>query len=261
MRRIALTLTLGYWATAILLATLTPRPDWIDLRWPVAIYFFAVPVTILLWMIAIGVRFLRPALSRSRFTLIGVALPVVYAALAWGGGHWLSERHAQRLEEQLRAAALTAFDDEPLLDAKGPLGIRLRYRVLYPLGLDLDESHGAFAQLITIPSHGALVMIRRAVSPPVSGHFKPGTYEITEDFVPAFLPSSLSGSLDRTATSHCFRWSPNAGRTEILSAEAASPAVAIYLAHIPIQRSTIRAYRMGDFYATALQEGAVDCPA
>lgn len=261
MRRIALILTLGYWATAILLATLTPRPDWIDLRWPVAIYFFAVPLTILLWMIAIGVRFLRPALSRSRFALIGLALPAVYAAFAWGAGHWLSERHAQRLEAQLNAAALAAFDDEPLVDAKGPVGVRLRYRVLYPLGLDLDESHAAFAQLITIPSRGAFVMIRRTVSPPGSGHLNPGTYELTEDFVPAFLPSSLSGSLERTATGRCFRWSPRVGRSEILAAQAETPAVAIYLAHIPIQRSTIHAYRMGDFYATALQEGAVDCPA
>jgi hypothetical protein len=259
--RPTLLLTLCYWATAILLATLTPRPDWIDLRWPIAIYLFAVPVTILLWIVAIGAHFLRPAMSRWNFTLIGVALPVVYAVLAWGAGHWLSEHHAQRLEEQLHAAALTAFDDGPLVDAKGPIGVRLRYRVLYPLGLDLDESHGAFAQLSTTPSHGALVMIRRTVSPPVAGHFKPGTYEFTEDFVPAFLPPAWSGPPDRTATSHCFRWSANTSRDEILSAAAESPAVAIYLAHIPIQRSTIHAYQLGDFYATAVEEGAVDCPA
>jgi len=146
-RQIALILTVCYWITAVLVATLTPRSDWIDLRWPIAIYLFAIPTTILLWMVVVGLHFFRPALPRPRFTLIGIALPVVYVAVAVGGGRWLAVEREQRLEQQLRTAAIATFDDEPLAGASGPIGVRLRYRVVYPQGLDLDEDHGAFAHI------------------------------------------------------------------------------------------------------------------
>lgn len=259
-RQIALLLTVSYWITAVLAATFTPRSDWIDLRWPIAIYLFAIPTTILLWMVVIGVHFFRPALPRSRFTLIGIALPAVYVAVAVGGGRWLAEEHEQRLEEQLRTAVLATFDDEPLAGAKGPIGVRLRYRVLYPQGLDLDEHHGAFAQLGTSTSRSTFLMIRRAVAPRVSGRFRPGTYEITEDFVPAFLPPSLLYATSEPAASdHCFRWSATMTRQQVLTENAELLAVAVYLSHSAIQRPTTHPYRLADFYATAAQEGAVDC--
>ena len=259
-RRIALILTFCYWIAAALVATFTPRSDWIDLRWPIAVYFFAIPTTILLWMVVIGVHFLRPALPRSRFVLIGVALPLVYVAVAVVGGRWFSAWREQRLEEQLRIASLAAFDDEPLAGAKGPIGVRLRYRVVYPQGLDLDEDHGAFAQLGTSPSRSAFVKMRRAVAPRVSGRFPPGTYEITEDFVPAFLPPSLLYATSEPAASdHCFRWSTNMSRQAVLSENAELLAVAVYLSHSAIQRSTRHPYRLADFYATAAEEGAVNC--
>ena len=259
-RRIALILTCSYWIAAALVATFTPRSDWIDLRWPIAVYLFAIPTTILLWVVVIGVHFFRPGFPRSRFTLIGIALPVVYVAVAVGGSRWLTEGREQRLEEQARIAGLAAFDDEPLAGAKGPIGVRLRYRVVYPQGLDLDEDHGAFAQLGTSPSGSSFVKMRRAVAPRVSGRFPPGTYEITEDFVPAFLPSSLLYATSQPAASdHCFRWSTNMSRQEALSENAELLAVAFYLSHSAIQRSTRHPYRLADFYATAAQEGAVDC--
>src|ERR1700704_2311640 len=126
-------------------------------------------------MVVIGVHFFRPALPRSRFTLIGIALPVVYVAIVVGGGRWLTEGREQRLEEQLRIAGLAAFDDEPLAGVKGPIGVRLRYRVVYPQGLDLDEDHGAFAQFGISASRSAFVKMRRVVAPRVSGRFLPGT--------------------------------------------------------------------------------------
>jgi hypothetical protein len=259
-RQIALILTLSCWVTAALVASFTLRDDWIDLRWPIAIYFFAIPVTILLWMIVIGVHLLKPALSRSRFTLIGIALPVVYVAVVGGGGRWLIELHEQKLEAQLRASVLATFDDEPLVGPKGPIGVRLRYGVVYPRGLDFDEDHGAFAQLRTNPSQSTFVMIRRVVAPHVSGHFRAGTYEITEDFVPAFLPPSLLYAISEPAASdHCFRWLPDPSREDLLTENSEPLVVAIYLAHSPIQRSTQHRYRLGDFYATAVLEGAVDC--
>ena len=46
--QIASILTLSYWVAAALVAALAPRVEWIDLRWPIAIYFFAIPTTIIL---------------------------------------------------------------------------------------------------------------------------------------------------------------------------------------------------------------------
>jgi hypothetical protein len=259
-RRIAFILTCSYWIAAALVATFTSRSDWIDLRWPIAVCLFAIPTTILLWMVVIGVHLLRPALSKSRFVLIGVALPLVYVAVAVVGGRWFSEGREQRLEKQLSTASLAAFDDEPLAGAKGPIGVRLRYRVVYPQGLDLDEDHGAFAQLGTSPSRSAFVKMRRGVAPRVSGRFPAGTYEITEEFVPAFLPPSLLYPTSEAAASdHCFRWSANMSRQEILTENAELLAVAVYLSHSALQRSTRHPYRLADFYATAAQDAAVDC--
>jgi hypothetical protein len=48
-------------------------------------------------------------------------------------------------------------------------------------------------------------------------------------------------------------------RQEILTENAELLAVAVYLSHSAIQRSTRHPYRLADFYATAAQEGAVDC--
>jgi hypothetical protein len=185
---------------------------------------------------------------------------VAYVALAVGGGRWWQEHHTQRLEEQVRAATLAAFYDEPLIIAKGTIGVKLRYRVVYPLGLDLDENHGAFAQLVMIPSRSEFVMIRRVVEPPVSGRFDAGTYEITEEFVPAFLPPSLLyAPSEPAAADHCFRWSSNLSRQEILTGNAEPQPVAIFLSHRAIQRSTTHLYRLSDFYAAAVQAGAVEC--
>jgi hypothetical protein len=259
-RRIGLILTLSYWIAAALVATLTPRGNWIDLRWPIAINFFAIPTTILLWLVLIGVHFLRPTLAPSRFALIGVALPFVYAAIAVTGGRWLSESRAQRLEEQSRIATIAAFDDELLNGAEGPVGVRLRYSVVYPHGLDLDEGHGAFSQLATSSSRDTFVMIRRAVAPRVADRYAPGTYEITEDFVPIFLPPSLLYPMSEPAASdHCFRWPAPLNRQEALGEKAELLAVAIYLSHSAIQQSTRHPYRLSDFYATAAREGGIEC--
>src|SRR6202158_2419363 len=258
--QIALSLTAAYWIVAVVAAMVVPRGGWIDLRWPIAIYFFAIPTTILLLMVAICVHVFKPALSRSRFALIGIALPLVYVALGMGAEPLLREWHTQRLEDQLRVASIAEFDDEPLSGDKGPIGVRLRYSAVYPRGLDVDEGHGAFAQLGTSASRNTFLIWRRLVTPRVSGHFQPVTYEITEDFVPAFLPSATVYEISQpTAANRCFRWSHGFSREQVASGTAEPLAVAIYLSHIPIQRPTKHAYRLADFYAAAAREGAVDC--
>ena len=259
-RQIALGWTAAYWIVAVVAALVAPQGGWMDLRWPIAIYFFAIPTTILLWMVAIGVHVFRPALPRSRFALIGVALPLIYVALAMGAGRLLSEWRGQHLEDQLRVASIADFDDEPLSGDTGPIGVRLRYSAVYPRGLDLDEGHGAFAQLGTSSSSNTFLIWRRLVTPRVSGHFQPGTYEITEDFVPAFLPRATVYAISQpTAADRCFRWSSGISREEAMGGNAEPLAAAIYLSHVPIQRPTKHAYRLTDFYAAAAREGAVDC--
>jgi hypothetical protein len=83
------------------------------------------------------------------------------------------------------------MSDEPLLAAGNPIGVRLRYRVAYPLGLDLDRDHGAFAQVRANHAPDLFTMLHSSVTPRVSHAFPAGTYEIIEDFVPAFLPPTL----------------------------------------------------------------------
>jgi hypothetical protein len=259
-RQIALGLTAAYWIVAVVAVMVAPRGGWIDLRWPIAIYFFAIPTTILLWIVVIGVHVIRPALPPSRFALIGVALPLIYVTLGMGAGRLLGEWRGQHLEDQLRVASIAEFDDEPLSGGSGPIGVRLRYSAVYPRGLDLDESHGAFAQLGTSASRNTFLIWRRAVTPRVSGHFQPGTYEITEDFVPAFLPRATVYAISQpTAADRCFRWSPDMSREQVAGGNPEPLAVAIYLAHIPIPRPTKHVYRLADFYAAAAREGAVDC--
>jgi hypothetical protein len=178
-----------------------------------------------------------------------------------GSGRWLDERRQHRLTEQWGAAALEALSDEPLPTAQGPLGVRLRYRVTYAKGLDLDEGHGAFAQVGLEHLSGVFFTLRRTVTPAVSTFFPAGSYEITEDFLPSFLPPSLVyPPSEPGANDRCFRWNPTVSRQYVLTADAQHLAIVIAMTGgSPLQRSTGRAYRLADFYETATREGGVTC--
>lgn len=259
--RTAIILTLLYWSIAVVFALFTPRDGWIDLRWQIAIFFLAIPTTLLLWLFVLATRFFRSPVPRLPFTLIGIALPFAYVAVALGVGHWYQERAQQRLEAQFAAAALETVGDEPLVTERGAIGVRLRYRVTYPKGLDLDESHGAFAQL-ALGGMPALFFFtsRRTVTPHVSSAFPVGSYEIVEDFLPGFLPPSLLyPKHEPSSHDHCFRWNPALTRNYVLTADAQNLVSVIFISHSPLQKSTGRAYRLADFYATAVKEGGVDC--
>ncbi|HEY4038273.1 MAG TPA: hypothetical protein VGM15_05580 [Burkholderiaceae bacterium] len=151
------------------------------------------------------------------------------------------------------------MSDEPLLTAQGPIGVRLRYRVTYPKGLDLDESHGAFAQVGLAHPFDGFFTLQRRVNPPVSGLYPAGSYEITEDFFPAFLPSSFYSKVAPSSSDHCFRWNTNLNRRYVLSAESQNLAVLVHIAPGPLQKTTGRAYRLADFYESAKKAGAIDC--
>jgi hypothetical protein len=258
--RTAAILSILYWLVAAVFAIFAPRGDWIDLRWPIAIYLFAVPTTFLLWLFVVATRYFRSPTSRLRFTLIGIALPFAYVALALGGGHWLGELRQRRLTEQWAVATLDTVADEPLVTAQGPIGVRLRYRVTYPKGLDLDEGHGAFAQVGLEHMSGVFFAMRRTVTPHVSGAWSAGTYEITEDFLPSFFPLSLVDSkLDPATYGRCFSWNPNMSRQYVLAADTQTFVIDITISHSSSRTSTGHSYRLADFYDTAIKEGGVNC--
>ena len=271
----ALVLTLLYWAVAVVCALVAPPQAWIDLRWPIAIYFFAIPVTLLLWLLYAASRRFPRFVAGRRFVAIGLALPVIYVVIVWNGGRLLDERAAERLAYQYDAAALETLVDEPLTTDHGVVGVRLRYRVAYPRGLDLDEAHGAFAQLglkTTRSGFGGFMMLNRSVRPAVGGKYGPGSYEITEDFAPLFLPFALAEAIASepmstrmmsamtSAEARCVRWSAPLDRGTVLSAPPQRLQVMIYLAHTPVMQATKQSYRLGEFFETAITLGAVDCP-
>ena len=258
--RTGVILTILYWLVAVVFAIFAPRGGWIDLRWPIAIYLFAIPTTLLLWLFLVATRYFRSPISGLRFTLIGAVLPFVYVTVVLGVGHWVGERWQERLTEQWRVASLDTVSDEPLLTPQGPIGVRLRYRVTYPKGLDLDEGHGAFAQVGLEHMPGVFFELRRTVTPHVSSVWRAGSYEITEDFLPSFFPLSLADSkLDPATYGRCFRWNPNVSQQYVLTADAQTLVIDVTISHSPLRASTGHSYRLADFYGTAIKEGGVNC--
>lgn len=254
----ALLVTILYWAGVIVAVLVTPNPGWLDLRWPVAIYFFAIPATVILWLCWFAAWWVRP-LRHGGFAVVGISLPIICAAYVWGVGPWLENRQQARLEDQMGLATLDAINDEPLFAARGPIGLRVRYRVTYPKGLDMDEGHGAFAVVKSSYGH-EFIKLRSIVIPKVSNVYAPGSYDFTEEFVPPFVPLSLLvPDLRKVSSDRCFRWNKTGQRHEALEADAQVFTITIYLHHEPLPKVTTHAYRLADFYETALKAGAVEC--
>jgi hypothetical protein len=118
--QVAMILTFCYWIVAILWATFSNAlHDWFDLRWFIAIFVFAIPLTVLLWIVWIVVRPTRLSLSGYRFASIGFALPVLYVVAFVGVPNWMAEHQLRRVTEQIQGVALQAFEDEDLMGATG----------------------------------------------------------------------------------------------------------------------------------------------
>jgi hypothetical protein len=237
--------------------------DWFDLRWFIAIFVFAIPVTGLLWIVWAVARLTGVSLSGYRFASIGFALPVLYVVAFVGVPKWMAGRQLHRVTEQMQGVTLQTFEDEELMGVTGPIGVRVRFRVSYPRGLALDADQVPAMFLYPSSRVGpSFVLVRRVMKPRVSGVFPPGTFEISEEFLPDFMPRFLVVSQHETSASdHCFRWY-NLSREQILS-ERAEPVVAwVYLAFVagdPVKHRTAHAYLPADFYASAVRAGAVEC--
>jgi hypothetical protein len=271
-RLVAFYLTIAYWAATFPLAWVLTSPSWFNVTWLGLAGLFALPVTIILWIIVLVLRFTRPSLSPARVTIIGITLPVIYSTVvvAVDLRHTRSEQQRyHKWLEQSSAATLTALDDEPLLDTNGPIGVRLRFRVFYPLGLDEGTDHMAGGSVYAPlwRSGGQFLQLRKIVTPSIGGKYPPGTYEITEDLLPAFMPTSYFQTLPAPGlyapSEHCLRWQSDMTRDGVLNEQPEGFSVSVNITigqpGAPIQRSTARTYRPADFYATALREGAVDC--
>jgi hypothetical protein len=269
--------TFVYWIGAICWAAFTPHNPsaWLDLRW-LFVLAFAIPTSLFLWTVVFFLQIGRFSVSNNRFIAIGIASPVLYV-----GGFlslvayrdWRSEQWSRRLTNQLSEVTVGSLEDEPLLDSKGPIGVRLRYRIAYPKGLDMDAKFAPAASLYGIINTNKAVgflVLRRVVAPPVFGIFSPGNYAITEDLLPAFMPALLlpatdSMSAPRPKTSdHCFRWSWDLKRDDIEQARAQSFSFSIYPGSASesikgVKGDTLHTYRLSDFLSTAVQEGGLDC--
>jgi hypothetical protein len=179
--------------------------------------------------------------------------------------------HEQRLREQFRAATLLTMTDEQLSGMEGPVGVKLRYQIKFPLGVSKSARDAVFVNLTAeTPSKNGLefLSVRKEATPFVSGATPPGTYMFTEDFVPAFMPLSYSKSPVDTpssvvvASDHCFRWTFPMTSQDIRASTPQKLSIEVFLGRVadtPIKRKTNANYRLGDFYASAMNTGVVDC--
>jgi hypothetical protein len=272
---IAKIFTYAYWIVALCLAVLTPHnpSSWFDIR-GLAGLAFAIPTTIFLWTIVFILRVTGTSLSSNRFIAIGIGTPVacVGTFVIYVAYHdWRSEQYFRLVTDQMSEVTIDSIEDEPLLDAKGPIGVRIQYRVTYPKGLDMEAKLAPTTSLFgIIRSNQGLTFLalRKVVAPQVSGIFPPGSYAITEDLLPVFMPVSILPAKDPMSAAgpepsdQCFRWSWALKREDIERAPAQSFFFSIspgWVSDPPNKSHTSQTYRLADFLATAVQEGALDC--
>jgi hypothetical protein len=232
----------------------------------------ALPVTGILWAIAIIDHFvLRSLLPRFALVAVGIIIPIVYYENFFGIPDRQKELAGKRIVEQSDAAVVQWVTDEPLVDSAGPIGVRLRFQIMYPKGLDLSSKDAPSVELHGIVRSNQDLMLlarRKEVSPPADKGFAVGVYTITEDFLPAFMPKSLlpvghwSTEQRKSVPDRCFRWPLFEKRADIEGASAQvfkvwiAPALT---AGDPIKTPTTHSYRLADFIDSAIHEGATDC--
>jgi hypothetical protein len=258
---VALALTALYWTAAIIWAVVTPRGGWIDLRWFSAIVVGAIPATALLWLGWLGFRFAGRPRMPTALSLFGLAVPVVYLVSLPIVAEVLRARTLARTAGEIAATLITDFNDEPLLSASGmPIGVRVGYRVTFRSGLS-DPKFSPQLNLHHPNPASNFMILRQTVTPPLSDPIAAGTYAVTLEFVPYFLPAFLifpERSASSVPADRCFRWGGASLRDQILAADAQALSISLQ-DYLPAPRSTTARYRMADFHAGALKDGATDC--
>jgi hypothetical protein len=89
---VAFYLTIAYWAATVPLAWVLTSPSWFNVTWLGLAGLFALPVTIILWIIVLVLRFTGPSLSPARLAMIGIALPAIYSTVVMA----VDLRHTRR---------------------------------------------------------------------------------------------------------------------------------------------------------------------
>ena len=221
LTRRAAQLTAVYWVGGPVLATAIAlsqgQGGWIVFTWfelvAVALVFYVIPLTALLWIGWAVFRFGRWREALIPFTIFGVVLPAVYYGASLVPGRVEHFWHAR----QLAVARIEEITDEPLLSEHGhPIGVRFAYRVTFPLGLSsLRQEPPADSPSagLYIPYQKSTLMYfatRDSTLPQVArGGFPKGTTTVTVDAVPSFMPMSfqLPNAFPTSDPRNlCFRW-------------------------------------------------------
>jgi hypothetical protein len=192
--------------------------------------------------------------SRGALLLTGILCPVVVTTSVFQISRPVRGVHERRTARQLANSRIAAVRDDLLLGPGGnPIGVRIRYSVVYDDGLD-DLHYAPFATVHVNAPVGNLLPLNKAVSPEVSGHYRKAEYQFTEDYVPYFLPPRLvfPGSGDA-----CLRWTNERQRAAALQ----SPPQRYEIVIEPYRRQieTRNAYALETFYNGALREGSKEC--
>jgi hypothetical protein len=277
LNRRAVLMTILYWLGGLLIATVVARwqqpGGWLVLTWfeflSVALVNYVLPLSVLLWIGWAVVRFRGYARSVSIFSLYGALLPLAYH-LAWQMPGAVERRwHAV----QLALARFEDFSDTTLLSAQGhPIGIRLSYKVTFPIGLSAlgqePPADAPQAGLFLPRDKGTLMYFvnrNSSLHEAALGGFRAGTTTITVDAVPAFMPLAIqlpSGFPPGVPANMCFKWQNAEDRRLQLDAVQHHILLDVGPYGRYVQRgsrSTAQVYRLGAFYEGALAEGAVEC--
>jgi hypothetical protein len=209
---------------------------------------------IVLWVVY-GVLWARGApRGQGAMLLTGILCPVVVTTSVFQVTHLLRVAHERRTARQLAHSQMSEVADELLLGPGGhPIGVRLRYSVVYADGLD-DLHYMPFATIHVNNPVGNLLALRKEVSPPAGGRYGKSEYRFAEDHAPSFLPAAL---LFPDSKDLCLRWASEGERTAVL--ESPPQRFEILIEPYRKQSETTKVYTLKTFYEGALEEGAKEC--
>ena len=277
LTRTALALTvlygLGAFVFVAAIFVTEPKPGFIvfslsDLI-AIVLVMYALPLTALLWIGWGAFRF-AGATRTTPFIAFGVVLPFLSYAVTLAPAAIECAWH----NHQVGLPRIAAVSDEPLLGDHGrPIGVRLTFRVDFPLGLSpLGQEPPVDAPMADISlATRTTTLLDFTTRDSTLWHiakdgFPHGASSIAVDFVPPFLPNAMQHPKSFPASDPrnlCFRWKSDEQRQRMLALAAQPLSIEIgpygrYLASG--SRRTQRAYDLSAFYESARADGATECP-
>ena len=79
--QVATTLAIAYWIASVPVGAslVNYSAPWIWIGWVLAVLFFVIPLTAILWFMALLDRFAKFNVSRQHFAVVGTVVPALYA--------------------------------------------------------------------------------------------------------------------------------------------------------------------------------------